>query len=56
MKVSDALDAVLRDAVLRNDRALIDAYRAVYEGRPGGSIHDALRLGILVGLVQRYAL
>jgi hypothetical protein len=57
MTVTDALDAVLREAVARHDDALIEAYREIYQGikqpkRRAGR-HDALRLGILLGLKLR---
>lgn len=50
-KLSDALDVVLKAAVIRKDDELIEVYREVYQGAVSGSKnpHVALRLGLLVG-------
>jgi hypothetical protein len=52
MDVGAALDFVLRRAVLRNDDAIIEAYRDIYQARKshaGKDIRAALRLGLLLG-------
>jgi hypothetical protein len=52
MDVGAALDFVLRRAVLRNDDAIIEAYRDIWQARKshaGKDIRAALRLGLLLG-------
>lgn len=64
MTVEAALNSILRQAVLRKDDALIEAYREIYQGVKSAHagtdghqerVHAALRLGLLVGLELRRA-
>jgi hypothetical protein len=50
-----ALDSVLRQAVLRNDHGVLEAYRVIYRGIKSDSkdLCGALRFGLLLGAELR---